>query len=140
MYLLGICYHFLFGISISPSNPLREYSLTHVLALKKAEYYLENHPKGYKELVNEHPLLKDKQTPKEFLLATETVNGDVGKRAVVYDKFTDNILMELALFVGVIHMALGMLRYIRQRYSGLDGSFLCAVPIFIFLYIYSLYL
>ncbi|AFS28238.1 V-type ATP synthase subunit I [Chlamydia psittaci] len=137
-----ICWGFattsFFGISISPSNPLREYSLTHVLALKKAEYYLENHPKGYKELVNEHPLLKDKQTPKEFLLATETVNGDVGKRAVVYDKFTDNILMELALFVGVIHMALGMLRYIRQRYSGLGWIiFMCGAYLYLPLYLQS---
>ncbi|AFS24907.1 V-type ATP synthase subunit I [Chlamydia psittaci] len=137
-----ICWGFattsFFGISISPSNPLREYSLTHVLALKKAEYYLEKHPKGYKELVNEHPLLKDKQTPKEFLLATETVNGDVGKRAVVYDKFTDNILMELALFVGVIHMALGMLRYIRQRYSGLGWIiFICGAYLYLPLYLQS---
>ncbi|AFS21405.1 V-type ATP synthase subunit I [Chlamydia psittaci] len=137
-----ICWGFatnsFFGISISPSNPLREYSLTHVLALKKAEYYLEKHPKGYKELVNEHPLLKDKQTPKEFLLATETVNGDVGKRAVVYDKFTDNILMELALFVGVIHMALGMLRYIRQRYSGLGWIiFMCGAYLYLPLYLQS---
>ncbi|EPJ32946.1 V-type ATPase subunit [Chlamydia psittaci 06-1683] len=137
-----ICWGFattsFFGISISPSNPLREYSLTHVLALKKAEYYLEKHPKGYKELVNEHPLLKDKQTPKEFLLATETVNGDVGKRAVVYDKFTDNILMELALFVGLIHMALGMLRYIRQRYSGLGWIiFMCGAYLYLPLYLQS---
>ncbi|QXE26955.1 V-type ATP synthase subunit I [Chlamydia buteonis] len=127
-----------FGISISPSNPLREYSLTHILALKKAEYYLEKHPKGYKELVNEHPLLKDKHTPEEFLLATEVANGDVGQRAVVYDKFTDNILMELALFVGVIHMTLGMLRYIRQRYSGLGWIiFMCGAYLYIPLYLQS---
>ncbi|CED80703.1 V-type ATP synthase subunit I [Chlamydia abortus] len=137
-----ICWGFattsFFGISVSPSNPLREFSLTHVLALKKAEYYLEKHPKGYKELVNEYPLLKDKHTPKEFLLATEVANGDAGKRAIVYDKFTDNILMELALFVGVIHMALGMLRYIRQRYSGLGWIiFMCGAYLYIPLYLQS---
>ncbi|MEF9497490.1 V-type ATP synthase subunit I [Chlamydia sp. 04-14] len=127
-----------FGISISPSNPLREYSLTHMLALKKAEYYLDKHPKGYKELVNEHPLLKDKQSPEEFLLATEKSSGETEARAVVYDKFTDNILMELALFVGVIHMALGMLRYIRQRYSGLGWIiFMCGAYLYLPLYLQS---
>ncbi|BAE81102.1 V-type ATP synthase subunit I [Chlamydia felis Fe/C-56] len=137
-----ICWGFattsFFGISISPSNPLREYSLTHILALKKAKYYLDKHPKGYKELVNEHPLLKDKQTPEEFLLATEKSSGDVVARAVVYDKFIDNILMELALFIGVIHMAIGMLRYIRQRYSGVGWIiFMCGAYLYLPLYLQS---
>ncbi|WP_348662858.1 V-type ATP synthase subunit I [Chlamydia vaughanii] len=108
-----------FGMTISPSSSLREFSLTHMLAMKKSAYYLDQHPKGYKELVNEYPSLKDKKTPEEFLLATEKSSGEAVGRAIIYDKFTDSILMELALFVGVVHMALGMLRYIRQRFSGL---------------------
>ncbi|EPP34745.1 V-type ATPase subunit [Chlamydia ibidis] len=118
-----ICWGFatssFFGIPIKYTSPLREYSLTHNLALKKAEYYLRYHPKGYKELVNEYPKLKEQVTPKDFLLSTEQRSGEPVGKAIVYDKFIDSILLELALLIGVIHMTLGMLRYSRQRYSGI---------------------
>lgn len=101
-----------FGVSVSYTNPVREYSLTHYLAKKKAAYYLEKTPKGYQELVEDYPILKEQTTPEGFLLARQ----DEGK-VIVYDRFVDNVLLELALFVGMIHLALGMLRYGCQRYS-----------------------
>ncbi|SPN73258.1 V-type ATP synthase subunit I,V-type ATPase 116kDa subunit family [Chlamydia serpentis] len=108
-----------FGITFSRTSLLREYSMTHLLALEKAKYYLETRPKAYKELTNEYPSLKAIKDPKLFLLATETGSRNTESRAVVYDKFIDNILMELALLVGVIHLSLGMFRYLRYRYSGI---------------------
>lgn len=106
-----------FGMTFSNQSLLRQYSLTHILALKKAEYYVTNRPQAYKELVNEYPLLKSIDNPEAFLLKEDFSEGE--SKAIVYNKFIDSILMELALIVGVVHLALGMLRYSRFRYSGL---------------------
>lgn len=125
-----------FGVSVSYTSPFREYSLTHFLALKKAEYYLKERPKGYKELVHDYPILKEKKTPKEFLLAQSTSSGDSVYKAVVYDKFIDNILMEIALLVGVVHLSLGMLRYCRQRYSSIGWViFMCGAYMYLPIYL-----
>ncbi|AHK63318.1 V-type ATP synthase subunit I [Chlamydia avium] len=127
-----------FGMTINYTNPLRQYSLTHLLALKKSAYYLNEHPKGYKELLHEYPALKDKTTPEEFLLFSEKSSGDVVGRCIVYDKFVDNILMELTLFIGVIHMSLGMLRYMRRRYSGIGWIiFMCGAYLYLPVYLQS---
>ncbi|WP_284442338.1 V-type ATP synthase subunit I [Chlamydia gallinacea] len=127
-----------FGTTISYTSPLRKYSLTHMLALKKSAYYLDKHPKGYKELLHEYPELKEKTTPEEFLLSSEKGSGDIVGRYVVYDKFIDNILMELALFVGVLHMGLGMIRYVQQRYSGIGWMlFMCGAYLYLPLYLQS---
>lgn len=125
-----------FGMSVSYTSSFRKYSLTHFLAMKKAEYYLKERPKGYKELVHDYPVLKDKKTPEEFLLAQVTSSGDSVYKAVVYDKFTDNILMEIALLVGVIHLSLGMLRYCRQRYSSIGWVvFMCGAYMYLPIYL-----
>lgn len=127
-----------FGMTVSYTNPLREYSLTHFLAVKKAAYYLEKKPKGYEELIHDHPALKGKDTPQEFLLAEETSGESVGK-VIVYDKFIDGILMELSLFVGVIHMACGMMRYLGRRYSGLGWIvFMCGAYLYLPIYLQSI--
>ncbi|WP_100934015.1 V-type ATP synthase subunit I [Candidatus Chlamydia corallus] len=124
-----------FGITFSKTSMFREYSMTHILALKKAEYYLETHPKSYKELTNEYPSLKAIRDPKAFLLATETGSASIESRSIVYDKFVDNILMELALFIGVIHLSLGMLRYLRYRYAGI-GWIIFMVSAYLYVPIY----
>ncbi|BAA98301.1 V-type ATP synthase subunit I [Chlamydia pneumoniae] len=124
-----------FGMSFSKTSVFREYSMTHVLALKKAEYYLQMRPKAYKELTNEYPSLKAIRDPKAFLLATEIGSAGIESRYVVYDKFIDNILMELALFIGVVHLSLGMLRYLRYRYSGI-GWILFMVSAYLYVPIY----
>ncbi len=127
-----------FGVSVSCSNPIREYSLTHALALKKAAYYLKEQPKAYRELVADHPSLKEKQTPKDFLLATSIKDQEGIRKPIVYDKFIDSILLEIALLVGAIHMGLGMLRYGLRRYSGFGWViFICGAYLYLPSYLQS---
>lgn len=124
-----------FGLSLAPTNPLKQYSLTHELALKKSEYYLKHKPKGYQELVHDYPTLKKETTPEGFLLATGAQAGERVGKALIYDKFIDNVLMELALIIGVIHLALGMFRYALQRYSNI-GWVIFMVGAYLYLPIY----
>lgn len=124
-----------FGISLSHTNPIKKYSITHVLALKKAKYYLEHKPKGYQELIQENPVLKNKTTPESFLFTTEAKTGESVGKAFIYDKFIDNVLMELALLIGVIHLTIGMLRYAIQRYSSV-GWIIFMIGAYLYLPIY----
>lgn len=124
-----------FGISVSYTNPIKRYSITHMLALKKADYYLKYKPKGYQELIQENPVLKNKTTLNAFLFATEAKTGERVGKAFIYDKFIDNILMEIALIIGVIHLTIGMLRYALQRYSSF-GWIIFMVGAYLYLPIY----
>lgn len=131
----GLATSSFFGISLDHTNPFKKYSLTHDLALKKAAYYLKHQPKGYQELVHDYPVLKRQTTPEGFLFSTEVSTGEQVGKAVIYDKFVDNVLMELALIIGVVHLALGMIRYARQRYSNI-GWVLFMVGAYLYLPIY----
>ncbi|ANH78875.1 V-type ATP synthase subunit I [Candidatus Chlamydia sanziniae] len=128
-----------FGVTVGNTSILRKYSLTHALALQKAKYYLKFRPAPYKELINEYPTLKSIRDPENFLLAAETNSGEYEAHAVVYNKFIDHILMELALVIGVVHLSLGMFRYCRYRYSGIGWViFMLSAYLYVPMYLHTL--
>lgn len=107
-----------FGIEIGPQNPLREMSFINYLATKKAAYHLKQKDDVYEEYLKQFPGVANAKTPQEFFLATKTENE--GKiRYQAQTDFTDDILLELSLFVGVIHISLSFLRYMRRNWTGL---------------------
>ena len=95
-----------FGIELSPHNPLRKLSLINWLVEKKAEYHFNRRDDVYQGFVKELPELKKAKTPDEFLHAAVEKNGKV--QHPVYFKFADNVLFEIALMVGVIHIMLSL--------------------------------
>ncbi|WP_213318220.1 V-type ATP synthase subunit I [Chlamydiifrater volucris] len=108
-----------FGVSFSSNNIMSEISLTRFLALKKAEYFLEAKPSSYKKLIVEYPLLKEKTSPEEFLMAKGSKSGGEEVRFLIYDKFVDNVLMEISLFIGIMHIMVGLMRNLRRSPAGL---------------------
>ncbi|WP_213357571.1 V-type ATP synthase subunit I [Chlamydiifrater phoenicopteri] len=107
-----------FGVSFSSNSIMNEISLTRFLALKKAEYFLEKKPSSYKKLIVEYPILKEKTSPKEFLMTKGSRSGGEEVKYLIYDKFIDNILMEISLFVGIVHIMLGIIRNFRRAPTG----------------------
>lgn len=125
-----------FGIPVGFDNPLRKFSLIQWLAEKKAAFHMEHKDAVWKEWVEQIPALKGVTTPKEFveqgilyLREGEPVNA-------VLNKFTDNILMELALMIGCIHIILSLGRYLFRNWPALGwilfiiGAYL-AIPQFL---------
>jgi V/A-type H+-transporting ATPase subunit I len=99
-----------FSIPIDPNSPIRKVSLISWLAEKKAAYIMENKTSEYESFIQKYPELGDAKTPREF------VNYDVpGKGAVVYARLSDNVMFELALCIGVIHLVLSLLRYSQRN-------------------------
>jgi V/A-type H+-transporting ATPase subunit I len=104
-----------FGMTIAPDSPLRKFSLMSWLVEKKVEYHVQRHDETWQEWVKNYPQLATASDPTEFLMQahTKSSNGLVSYDA--YNKFADNIMIELALFVGVLHIIISMLRYIRRN-------------------------
>jgi V/A-type H+/Na+-transporting ATPase subunit I len=114
----GVLTHSFFGYQMTPENPLRKISLLNWLVEKKAEYHFEHHDVVYDEWLKEYPNLKTAKTGREFLLgATKETLGE--KTYPMYNKFADNIMMELALVIGMIHICLSFLRYAKRNWQGI---------------------
>lgn len=108
-----------FGITIAPDNPIRKVSVMTWLVEKKAEYHMQRKDESYQEWVKKYPDLATVKNPQEFLLKASSVNDHGSISYEAYSKFSDNIMLELALFVGVIHIILSMGRHISRNWSHL---------------------
>jgi V/A-type H+/Na+-transporting ATPase subunit I len=112
----GLLTNNFFGINIGLNNPLRKVSVMNWLVEKKAAYVIEHKDETYQEWVKKYPQLEGVTNPKEFLEKASTVkDGHVSYEMA--SKFSDNILLELALLIGVIHICCSMLRYINRNWK-----------------------
>lgn len=124
-----------FGIPISFDNPIRKVSLMQWLAEKKAEYHIARQDDVWKEWVEKIPQLKGITDPNEFL-REGIVILDKNPVNAVLNKFSDNILMELALMIGCIHVILSLGRYLFRNWPAIGwilfiiGAYL-AIPQFL---------
>jgi V/A-type H+/Na+-transporting ATPase subunit I len=66
--------------------------------------------------VTKYPQLENVSDPKVFL-DKAVIDKPEGKTYEVTDRFVDNIMLELALFVGVIHLCLSMARYAYRHWA-----------------------
>ncbi len=113
--LWGGLTHSFFGLEFSPESPLRKYSLMTWLIEKKADYTIKAKDDNHKYYIKQYPQLAKTTSPKEFLYAHNPT--DVTHNPIA-SKFTDNVLLELSLFLGAIHICIGLLRYIRKNPGG----------------------
>ncbi len=106
-----------FGLAIDLQNPLKRYSPITKLVEMKLRYHMNNQDQTYQEYVDKIPHLKDVNTPYEFLTQAK-VNKESGSVYIVYENFVNNIMLELALFIGAIHLITSMLRDLKRKWSG----------------------
>lgn len=114
----GVMLTSFFGIEVTPNNPLRKVSVINWAVHQKAAYFLDKKPESYHSLVEEYPELKEATSPDAFLKSVVR-EREGEKKYVIYDKFQDNILIELAIFVGTVHLMLSFLRYLDKSWSGI---------------------
>lgn len=111
----GVCTSAYFGIPISPKNPLGKVSVLQFLAKKKAEYHIQQHDDVYEYWVQKYPALATASNGTHFVEQAVTPKGEFE----ALDTFADNIMLEFALFIGVIHLAISLLRYFPRHFAGL---------------------
>lgn len=114
----GITISSFFGISLNPDNPFRKLSLIHVLATKKAEYHIKAQDKSYRDVIKRMPQLKGVKDPQQFLNEGYTIK-DGKKTYSLLTEYSEAILLELALFLGVLHLSLSLLRNLKRHWSAI---------------------
>ncbi len=113
----GLCTNSFFGMELAPDNSLKKVSVLNWLVEKKADYHFAKKDAVYKEWTVKYPETEKATNGKEFLNAATKGEGD----SVSYEmanKFSDGILMELALLVGIIHVCLSFIRYLGRNWAG----------------------
>lgn len=107
-----------FGIRFSPGSPIAKVSLIHYLAEKKADYHLTAKDPVYQRWALEIPKLGRPSSGKQMLEDGSLVK-EKGKTYPILDKFSDNILLEISLLLGAIHVCIGLIRYMPRSLANL---------------------
>ena len=110
----GILSSSFFGMHVNPENPVRSFSVVHYLASKKATYHKDLNDKVFETWVYKYPEITNETAPSE-ILQNGYIESAGAKAYELLDGLTDEVLMEIALFIGVIHLILGMLRYLKKN-------------------------
>lgn len=108
-----------FGINIAMDNPIRKVSVMHWLVEKKAEYHFERKDATYEEWLKREPQLASAQNGNQFLFDSRVVAKDGSVSYPMYNRFYDQLLMELALLIGVVHLITSFVRYLDRNWSGI---------------------
>lgn len=114
-----------FGITFRADNPLRQVSLVNYLAEKKVAYHLEQKGEVLNNWLQAYPTNLDITDPKQF----------IHKADDLLSTLTDEVLMEIALFIGGIHILLGMARYLRKNPANI-GWMIFLVGAYLYLPLY----
>lgn len=104
-----------FGMQIALDNPLRKLSLVQWLAEKKAEYHLVHMDSVAKQWIKKYPELEHVNDPHIFV----SFSPDTSQGHLILNRLTDNVMFELALFIGVVHLILSLLRYSLRNWQNL---------------------
>lgn len=114
----GLATHSFFGMSLDPDNPAHRYSPLTWLTEKKAAYHIAHQDEVYQEWVKKFPQLEGVKDPHEFLV--KGVSDNKGKPSYdIISKFTDNIMLEFALLIGMIHIAISLIRYGNRNWTSI---------------------
>lgn len=104
----GLLTNAFFGINFSPENPIKKVSLLNWLVEKKVSYHIKQEDSTYADWVKKYPQLTQDSPAAEF----------IGK-SDIESKAADNIMMEMALFIGCVHILISLARYLPRNWPNI---------------------
>lgn len=114
----GVLTSAFFGLQISPKSWIGKLSVMEHLAVAKADYHLAHKDDVYHYWVDKYPKLTTATSGQEFLDLAVTQKGH-NQIFEALDTFTNNILLEFSLIIGIIHISLSLLRYLWRHWAGI---------------------
>jgi len=116
----GVLTSAFFGMKIDPKSNLGRFSAIYYLAEKKATYHLQKQDDVYQYWVTQHEHLKNAETGRQFLeRATAPKSIGSGIAYKMLNTFSDNILLEFSLVLGILHISISFLRYLWRHWAGI---------------------
>lgn len=103
-----------FGLNIPPDSKLRSVSFIDWMVDKKAEYLIKHKTPAYQEIVEHHPELKNVTQRNEFV--RKVIKGH---SYPIFDEFADNVMMEIVIFIGTLHIIISLLRYADRNWAAI---------------------
>jgi V/A-type H+-transporting ATPase subunit I len=114
----GVLTSAFFGIQISSKSWLGKLSVIQYLTAQKADYHIAQKDDVYQFWISKFPNLANVSSGQEFLdLAVAKKGQHIAH--VALDAFTDSILLEFSLIIGIIHISLALLRYLWRHWAGI---------------------
>ena len=107
-----------FGIEIGANNPFRKMSFIHYFATKKAEYHLKQKDDVYESYVKNYPEVETAVDGHDFLVKTAYIKEGRTKYKAL-EEFYNNILLELSLVIGILHLSTSFCRWLLRNPAGL---------------------
>lgn len=108
-----------FGMTFSPDSSLRKVSLLSRMIEKKAEYHFSNGDEIAEYWIKAFPSVAEIRNPQDLLMNAVSVDPKSGLTSyAMQDAFSNDLLLELALFIGVIHLSLSFLKNCRRNPGG----------------------
>lgn len=120
--LWGVLTHSFFGFEIGMESPFRSTSLVQWLVEKKTAYHIAQNDEVYQEWIKKYPDLSNVQNPKQFLLQGAQKSNEK-LTYEIYDRYSDNVMMELAILIGVIHTIISLVRYLDRNWPAVGWVF-----------------
>lgn len=116
----GILVNSYFGINLPINSPLRKVSILQWMMEKDVGYHMAHKDSTYQEWLKHFPQIAQANTPREAIQAsTVTAHGTNFEFVHMMER---QILMEMALLMGVIHLVLSLLRYEKKHWSGVGWA------------------
>jgi V/A-type H+-transporting ATPase subunit I len=113
----GVLISSYFDVRIDPKNPILKTSLMHYLVKRKAEYVLSMKDDVYDQYVRRFPGVAQAVDGQDFLYrAVAEENGKT--QWIAINEFSDNIMMEIALLMGILHLSVAFARSFIRRWAG----------------------
>lgn len=107
-----------FGMSFELNSPIQKVSLVKYLVTKRVAHHQKQQDATYKNWEANYPKIKGLTDPEEIINATiADKKGSV--QSQIYKVFSDNVMIEIALLIGVIHISLSLLRYADRNWGGI---------------------
>ncbi|NGX59222.1 MAG: hypothetical protein KR126chlam3_00369 [Chlamydiae bacterium] len=107
-----------FGIGLAPQNPLSNFSVINTIAEIKAEHHYKKKDAVYHDWLQKYPQISGAKTGKEILAKAYVVKDGI-KSYEMQSEYSNNILLEFTLLVGVIHISLSLLRYLKRKWANI---------------------
>lgn len=107
-----------FSIPLNQESFLMKFSGINHLVKQKVAYHIKMQDDVYQELIHTYPQNKGVKDPKAFIMNAKDPSSQQ-LRFPIQEEFTDNVLLELSLLFGILHLSFSFLRNLRSSYPGI---------------------